>query len=467
MSSAPIALDAGLHPDDAAALPPGPTMPPLLLMLRMARRPFELLDECARRFGDCFTLRGLGGPPAVLFSHPDAIRDVWAADGDALRAGEAAADLLVPILGTNALLVLDGARHRRERRLLSPPFHGERIQVYGDLVRDITDRVMAGWPCDRRFPLHAAMQAITLDVIIRAVFGVDDPERLAGMRDRLLRFLAMADGPSAAFLALPFTQVELGGLSPWGRFVRRRRAVDALLFGEIARRRRLGTPGRTDILALLIDARDEEGRAMSDQELRDELFTVLMAGHETTATSLAWIFYHVLPRADVLDRLRAELARVVGDGPIRAEHLGALEYLDAVVKEAMRLTPVISFVGRRLHAPMRIGGVALPAGVVASPCMYLTHRRPDVWPEPLRFRPERFLGLRPSPQAFYPFGGGLRRCLGAAFATFEMKIVTAQVLMRTALRIAPGYRMRVVRRAVTHAPSEGVPVVQARRPVLR
>ncbi len=464
MSTAQIALPSGFVARNDSSLPPGPSMPRLLVTLRMALRPFEMLDECARRFGDAFTLHGPGGPPTVFVSHPDAIRDVWASDGEAVHAGEAAGPLLVPILGANALLVLDGARHRRERRLLSPPFHGERIQVYGDLVREATDRVIDGWPVGRPFSIHAAMQEITLDVIVRAVFGVDDPHGLARLRERLLRFLAMADGPSAALIALPFTQVELGGLAPWGRFVRRRRAVDELLFAEIAHRRAEGTRGRADILSLLVDARDEDGRPMSDQELRDEMFTLLMAGHETTATSLAWILYHVLQRDDVLERLAAERTRVVGDDPVRAGHLGAFEYLDAVVKESARLTPVVSFVGRLLRAPRRIGGLDLPAGVVVSPCMYLTHRRPELWPEPLRFLPERFVGLRPSPHVFYPFGGGVRRCLGAAFATMEMKIVIARVLARTSLRLAPGYRMRVVRRAVTHAPSAGVPVVMDRPP---
>jgi cytochrome P450 len=198
---------------------------------------------------------------------------------------------------------------------------------------------------------------------------------------------------------------------------------------------------------------------MQDDELLDEMFTLLMAGHETTATSLAWVFHHVLPRADVRARLRAEIDRVVGDGPVGAEHLPRLEYLEAVMKESARLTPVATNVIRRLHAPMRIGGLDLPAGIGVSACIYATHRRPDLWPEPERFDPERFLGTRPSPNTYFPFGGGVRRCLGAAFATFELKIVLATVLSRVELAVAPGYRMRPVVRAVTIAPSRGMPVV--------
>jgi cytochrome P450 family 110 len=277
------------------------------------------------------------------------------------------------------------------------------------------------------------------------------------------RFLALVDGPAAAFLVLPFAQFELGGLTPWGRYVRRARAIDDILYAEMARRRLEGTAGRSDILSLLLDARDEAGAPMSDLELRDEMFTLLMAGHETTATSLAWVFYQVLRHPDVLARLRDELHAVLGDGPMEPEHVGRLEYLDAVLKETQRLTPVIGMTGRALRVPARIGGRELPAGVVVCPAIYLVHRRPDLWPEPERFRPERFLGVRPSPFHFFPFGGGVRRCLGAAFATYEMKVVLSEVLRRAELRIADGYRLRAVQRAITSAPSGGVPVVRDAR----
>jgi cytochrome P450 len=303
------------------------------------------------------------------------------------------------------------------------------------------------------------MQAITLDVILRAVFGVEESGRLSRLRERLVRFLALADGPSAAFLVIPPARVDLGPLSPWGRFVRRRRAVDEELFAEIAERRARGTSGRDDILSMLMDARGEDGRGLDDQELRDEMFTLLMAGHETTATSLAWAIYHLLRHPDVLSRLREEVRGGGGDGANDPLGVMRLEYLDAVVKESARLTPVVSNVVRVLKAPARIGGRDLPAGAIVSPSIYLAHRRPDLWPEPERFRPERFLGVRPSPHAFLPFGGGVRRCLGAAFAAYEMKVVLAQVVSRADLALAPGYTPRVVRRAVTHAPSRGVPVV--------
>jgi cytochrome P450 len=239
--------------------------------------------------------------------------------------------------------------------------------------------------------------------------------------------------------------------------------VDEILFAEFARRRAAGRGRREDVLALLIEARDDAGRPMTDAELRDEMITLLVAGHETTATTLAWLFHQVLRRSDVLESLRAEISRVVGPGPVQPQHVAELEYLDAVIKETLRLNPILPVVGRRLGEPARIGGRDLPANVVAAPCIYLTHRRRDLWEEPERFAPERFLGKRPSPYEFFPFGGGVRHCLGAAFATYEMKIVVAEILSRVELRAAPGYTVRLVRRGITFAPSEGMPVVMERR----
>jgi cytochrome P450 len=447
---------------DAPTLPPGPTAPRFVQFLLDGFWPTRFMEGCARRYGDPFTIRFPWTPHLVFFSHPDAIRDIFTADPADLRAGEANVDLL-PVLGQHSLLLLDGARHLRERRLMLPPFHGERMQAYGRIMREVTDRSIDAWPVGQPFPIHARMQGITLDVILRAVFGVEDGARQTELRDALTRLIAFVTSPAAVFLFVPSLQRDVGPLSPGGRFARLGRRVDALIYAEIARRRTEGPGGREDILSMLVEARDEDGRPMSDQELRDEMITLLLAGHETTATSLAWAFHRVLSRPDVLAKLRAEIAQVVGTGPVAPQHVSALEYLDAVVKETARLNPVVPNVGRRLRTPTWIGGHHLPAGVVAAPCMYLTHRRPDVWPDPERFDPERFIGTRPSPYAFFPFGGGVRRCIGAAFATYEMKVVLAQVLSRVELRAAPGYRVRLVRRTVTFAPSGGVPVVMEAR----
>jgi cytochrome P450 len=443
-------------------LPPGPTAWPIVQLLRYARRPYGVMEDAAHEFGTCYTVRGPGLPPMVVFSDPDAIKDIFTADPDALHGGEAQGPFLGPLIGWNSLLLLDGARHRRERRLLMPPFHGERMQVYGRVIREIADRAIDRWPIGRPFPVHAEMQAITLDVILRAVFGLDEERALARVRETILRALRLFEGPTAPFLAIPLLQRELGGLSPWGRFVRCKHELRRTLHEEIVRRRTHGTGDRSDVLSMLVDARDEDDAPMTDDELFDEMFTILGAGHETTASSLAWTFCHVLPRPDVLDAIATEHARVVGDGPVEPEHLPRLEYLDAVIKETARITPVATQTTRHLMVPMRIGERDLPAGINVSAAIYATHHRADLWPDPERFDPDRFLGTRPEPYTFFPFGGGERRCLGAAFASFEMKVVLAQVLSRTRLRLAPGYRMRPLLRAITVAPAKGVPVIRDR-----
>ena len=441
------------------SLPPGPALPALLQGIQYAFRPGPFFEACARHYGECFTLRLPVGPRIeVLFSHPEAIRQIFTGDEDKLRGGEAFI-ALQPLLGAHSILALDGARHERERRLMMPPFHGERMLAYGETMRAIADWAIERWPIGRPFPLHPEMQAITLEVILRTVFGAEG-EGLKALRNLVQRFSRTVANPMWLW---PRLQIDLGPLSPWGRFLRAKCDLDTFLFAEFARRRADSSAPRDDVLSLLLAARYEDGEPMRDGELRDQMMTLLFAGHDTTATSLAFAFHNILRHPEVLERLRGELVQVVGARPVAPEHIGKLEYLDAAVKETLRLNPIISEVGRMLASPMRIGGWDLPAGVVAAPCIYLAHRRPDVWPEPERFDPDRFVGRRPSPYEFFPFGGGVRRCLGMAFALYEMKVVLATILSRAELTIAPGYGVRVVRRNVTWVPSEGMPVVLTRR----
>lgn len=440
-----------------ATLPPGPRLPALLQGVWFVAKPVDYFERCRRRHGDPFTLRLPASPPVVLFSAPAAIREIFTADEDTLRAGQANV-VLRPILGTNSLLLLDGERHLHERRMMLPPFHGDRMRAYGDVMREVTARALARWPAGRPFPLLAETQAITLDVILRTVFGLEEGAAMETLRDRLQRFVASAVNPLYLW---PAMQVDLGARSPWGRFLRLRREIEALLDDEIAARRR-DRGERSDVLHLLVGARDEAGEPMSNAQLRDELMTLLLAGHETTATALAWTMHRILSEPGVHDGVRAEIARAGGQG-VAVEDLSRLEYLDAVVKETLRLNPVLPDVMRIVQRPVRIGGVDLPAGVGVAPNIYAAHRRPETWPEPERFRPERFLGTRPSPYEYLPFGGGGRRCLGMAFALYEMKVVLATLFARADFALAPGYGVRVVRRNVTWVPSEGMPVVMTRR----
>jgi cytochrome P450/predicted unusual protein kinase regulating ubiquinone biosynthesis (AarF/ABC1/UbiB family) len=450
-----VAAHADVEPEpEWPGLPPGPDTPPLLQAMRWVQWPVPFLEECAQRFGDAFTIRLPGRPPLVMFSHPDAIRELFTGDVEDLRAGEANS-ILEPLLGKHSLLLLDGAEHLRERRLVQPPFHGERMVSYGATMQEIARRAIDAWPTDRAFAIQPEMQSITLDVILRTVFGLDEGPRLTALRRELVELLSVSASPQILLASLQAGSNARGAAA---RPAEVRKRVDDLLFAEIARRRALADGDRTDVLSLLLSARDEDGQPLSDQALRDELVTLLVAGHETTATALAWAVKHLITHPNVRARLEDEVRGV--DDPLA---LSRLDWLDAVVKETLRLTPIVPMVGRRLTRPLTIGGLDLPAGVVAAPSIVLAHRRPERWPDPDRFDPQRFLDAKPTPYEFLPFGGGVRRCVGAAFALYEMKIVLAEIVQRVELRAQTGYEARVVRRSVTLAPSEGMPVVATRR----
>ena len=456
------------------SLPPGPQTRPIVNMVRWIRTPLPMLDDLSAQFGNVFTLPLPRMPgPMVLFAEPAAIRDLWTGDPDALHAGEANA-ILRSVLGGNSLLVLDGDRHLRERRLMLPPFHGERMRAYGEAMRDAALRAIAGWPLGQPFPVHDSMQAITLDVIMRTIFGVGDEAKLGPLREALVRFTTLGTSRLGTVLLLmtPPEHAEklwrlaasgLGRLLPWAALTRAQIDTDQQIRALIAARRREGTAGREDVLSMLLEARDEHGVPMTDDQLRDEMLTLLVAGHETTATTLAWTIHHLLAHPAWLARVRAEVREVAGDGQIQPDHADKLVLLDAAIKETLRLTPILPMIGRKLMRDATIGGVAMPAGSFAVGCIYLVHRRADLWPEPTRFDPQRFVGKKPDPTRYFPFGGGTRRCLGMAFATYEMKIVLATILARTELRAAPGKPVELVRRGITFAPSGGMPVVMTAR----
>jgi cytochrome P450 len=433
----------------ASTLPPGPGMPMLLQTVLWMFRPIPFMETCRARHGDVFTVRLPLSGGVVNICDPQLIRTVFGDRGDRLRAGEANI-VLRPVLGSHSVLLLDGPDHMRQRKLMLPSFHGERMQRYGPLITAITARRVAGWPDGRSLPLRPEFQAIILDVILRAVFGLDEGERLVHLRAALQTLLASGRNRLAM---LPPLQRDLGGLSPWGRLLRRRAACDELLFAEIRRRRAAADLAeRDDVLSLLLLARDDRGRAMTDVELRDELITLLLAGHETTATALAWLFDLLVHEPAALRRLEEEVLEGCGT-----------TWLDACITESMRLRPVVPVVARHLTEPLDLGGWRLPAGSYVAPNIVLTHRRADTYPEPLRFRPERFLDSRVDSFAWLPFGGGIRRCLGAAFATFEMRAVVPEVVRRMRLRAASPRPAAIRRRGITLVPAGGARVVVERR----
>ena len=354
------------------ALPPGPRIPRILQMLKWIKWPIPFMRDCAAAYGDVFTMRLYGAPPFVLFSEPAAVRDIFTADPETLMAGRGN-EVLRPVFGSNSILLLDGARHRRERKLLMPPFHGERMRLYGDIMRETADRSIDGWPVGRVFPIHGHMQQITLDIILRTVFGVEEGDRLSRIRALLVEFLRLIG--SSPVLLVRRLQVDLGPLTAWRRICRLQGEIDHMLYDEITRCRQEAPESRTDIMAMLVAARDEDGQPMSDEEIRDELITLLVAGHETTATALSWVTYRLMENPEALAKAQAELTAVMGNGTAgggpTAEQIAELKYLDAVIKETARLNPILPTVARFLEAPARIGGHDLPAGCVASPCVYL------------------------------------------------------------------------------------------------
>jgi cytochrome P450 len=455
-------------------LPPGPPLPKLAQTLLFLTRPTQFLDGCHRRYGDCFVVDTYMFGREIEIAHPDMIRQVFTTDPDVVRAGEAN-DLLRPLVGSRSVLLLDGPEHVRQRKLLMPPFHGERVMAWVRTMREITESVVATWKTGEPFTLHPHMQRLTLEVILRTVFGVDDGSHLEDLRDALTRVLDRQSRPIDSLFTLPPLRRSFMGLSPWEGFVRDRDHADALIYRQIERRRAEGDKGaapRGDVLAMLLEARDEDGKPLTDVELRDELVTLLVAGHETTATMLCWALDLVLGDARVLGKLRRELEGAGGPGSLDLAAVVKLPYLDAVIKEVLRLRPVIPAVGRRLKEPMKLGPYDIPAGELLVPVSFLTHRLPAFYPEPEAFKPERFVDVKPDPYAWLPFGGGARRCLGMTFSLHEMKVVLAEILSNVRLRKRHPGPSPVSLRGFTLVPKGGVDLVlegkvprsEARRP---
>ena len=427
-------------------LPDGPREPRVVQTLRWWARPVPFFEQCLERYGKRFTLRLLVNVPVVMLSDPDEAREVFTAPPDVLHPGEGA-KVLEPLLGPHSVILLDEAAHLEQRRLLLPAFHGERMARLDALVTEVTEAEVATWPRDVPLRLHPRLQQLTLEVILRAVFGLDPGPRLDALRERLTEILEWGTSPGAI---LDKVVPALGHVGPWARMERWKRETDALLFALIDERRAAGEAGRSDVLSMLLAARHEDGTPMTNRELRDELVTLLVAGHETTASALAWSFERLTRTPDVLDRLAASLGDDGDDGA----------YLAATVHETLRRRPVIPNAAPRLvKEPITVGGVRYPAGVALSPLAYGIHHDPALYPDPYAFRPERFLEQSPGTYTWIPFGGGRRRCLGASFALLEMRTVLRAVLTRHGIRAAPGGLELTRRRSITLSPRRGAETV--------
>jgi cytochrome P450 len=409
-----------------------------------SRKAQWMLEQSRARFGDMFTIRIAHEGTWVMVSDPAHVKQVFTGDPKVFHAGEGN-EILRHFLGDNSVLVLDEKAHMSQRRLLLPPFHGERMQGYERKMTEIAAREIDSWPTGTPHKLRPRMQAITLEIILETVFGVHGGERLGRLRSALRDFLDLTTDPR---LLLPVVLAGPGRARRLPPFRRRIDHVDELIHAEIAARRGAeDLEERDDVLSMLVAARHEDGSPMSDQEIRDELLTLLVAGHETTATALAWAMERLVRHPDKLERLRAEALA------------GEEAYLTATIQETLRLRPVIVLVIRRLTEPVEIGGYEIPAGANITPSIHLVHRNPEIYPEPDSFIPERFLDNPPGTYTWIPFGGGVRRCLGAAFAQFEMAVVLRELVKRHQIAPARPESERPFRRAITETPRHDAEVV--------
>jgi cytochrome P450 len=434
-------------------LPPGPRLPASWQTILAWRQPTALLERCRKRYGRRFTMRVLGQPPFVVLSDPEEIKQVFMASPEALHPGEGVR-VIESIVGRNSVILLDEDAHLEQRKLMLPAFHGERMQRLEGVMRELAERELASWPRDQAVALHPRLQRLTLEIILRAVFGLEQGAQLDELRETLTELLAFSESPLSL---LPVAQRIFSGHGRWARFPRLHQSVDRQLF-ELIEQRRREPSGGDDVLDMLLGARHDDGSPMSAQELRDELVTALVAGHETTASQLAWAFER-LAREPAASRL---LAEELDEGDSDA-------YLTASIQEILRLRPVLAEAEPRVvKQAIEIGGIRYPPGVALLISAYLVHRDPDIYPQPDAFRPERFLqreedgrirGRSPGTYTWIPFGGGRTRCLGASFAMLEMKVVLSAVLSRCeveALRAAPE---RTRRRSITLSPAGQATVV--------
>ncbi len=435
-------------------LPPGPKVPAALQTVATWTRPTSGMLRARERYGKRFTVQVLGQAPFVILSDPQDIKEVFQTPPDVLHPGEGAR-ILEPIVGPNSVILLDEAPHLEQRKLMLPAFHGESMQRLEDLMQELTEREIESWPIGEPVVLHERLQRLTLEIVLRAVFGLDRGATLDRLRELLTQVLQFAENPISL---LPFAQRMLAGRGPMGRLERLGEEADRLIF-ELIEERRGGEESGPDVLALLLSARHEDGSPMSDAELRDELVTALVAGHETTASQLSWGFEMLSRNPRVVERLAGEFEAGDGDDA----------YLSATIQEIMRRKPVLMNAEPRLvKKQVEIGGVSYPPGVVLIVSAFLVHHDPEIYPNPYSFRPERFMesegGQAPGTYTWLPFGGGRRRCLGASFAMLEMKIVLRAVIERNLLFPVGDRPETARRRSITISPSRGCEIELRPRP---
>jgi len=429
--------------------------PALWQTLALVADPIRFFNRQQQRYGDTFSARVLGwrSPPVLFTGNPDFVQAIFTAPPEQFALGQVT-QVFRPLTGDRSLIALDGVEHQRQRRLLMPPLHGDRLRAYGATIVEIAQQTAHQLPRDRPFVLRRPLAAIALHVILRVVFGLQAGPRYDQLHQLISHLLeAITDPLYSSLFFFPILQQDWGPLSPWGRFQRQLAAIDALIYAEIAERRAdAADRDRDDILSLLLAAQDEQGQGLSDRELRDQLITLLLLGHETTASSLAWALYWVHSQPSVLSRLQAELNAVT-----EPEAIAQRPYLTAVCQETLRLYPIALIAQPRVvRQPFACGGQEFSPGAILVACIYLAHQRRETFANPRQFQPERFLARKFSACEFFPFGGGARSCIGAAFALYEMKLMLAALLQAGPWKLAQQAPIRPVRRGITIVPSGGV-----------
>ena len=448
------------------SLPNGPKTPAIWQMLYWIAKPFSFMRKYTNDYGDCFTVMlGEKFAPVVFFSHPEALQTILTSDDAKMfdAPGELNG-LFEPFFGTQSVITLSGDHHVRMRHLMMPPFHGDRMRSYGQLISDITDDVIQEWTVGKSFSARQSMQTISMRVILGAVFGLAQGLRYQQLEKLLGTLLDQMSNPwSVSLLYFPSLRQDLGPLSPWGNFARKQKQIDQIIYEEISERRTQPDDSRNDILTLLMSAHDEAGEPMTDVELRDELMTLLFAGHETTATALTWALYWIHKFPSVRQKLLQELEGM--DVPLDPNALLRLPYLNAVCSETLRIYPVgmLTF-PRIVRSSVELMGHSLEPGTIVIGSIYLVHRREDIYPDPEQFRPERFLERQFTPFEYLPFGGGSRRCIGMAFAQFEMKVILSKILSQAELELDDTRSVKPVRRGLTSGASPVQLVVKEHNP---
>ncbi|WP_138497309.1 cytochrome P450 [Nostoc sp. PA-18-2419] len=441
-------------------LPNGPQIPAISQMVRWIANPMSFMEACAKRYGEIFTLRlDKNLPPMVIVSNPQMLEQILTNDTKELAAPGEMNQIFESLVGKHSVITISGAEHQRQRQLLMPPFHGERMRSYSQVITDVTEQVISQYPIGKPFNIRSVTQAITLRVIMQAVFGLHEGTRA----EKLQHFLGdlLEKGSSRLIVALlyfPALQRDFGPINFWGKQLRRQQEADQLIYEEIRERREQPDSSRTDILSLLMAARDETGQPMTDEELRDELMTLLVAGHETTATALAWAFYWIHKLPSVRQKLLQELDSL-GNNP-DPNTIFKLPYLNAVCCETLRIYPVgILTFPRTVTTPFSLGNYKLEPDTIIIGSIYLTHHREDIYPQPQQFKPERFLEHQFSPYEYLPFGGGARRCIGLAFAQLEMKLALAKILTSRELKLVNNREVRPKRRGLVTGPDRPIEMV--------